>query len=208
MKRTKTCLLGPMEWIGCVRCVKSRCYFVTRTFALIAPVHPVLHRVSCSYETIPNAAKHYETHQNMCFGSDGVDWVCSLHKIPMLLRDMNFCINAPVHPVLHRVSCCYEMIPNAAKHYATHQNMSLGSNGVDWVCLLRKIPISLRGMNFCINCTSSPCFASSFMQLRNDPKCILTLCNTPKHEFRVQCGGLGAFVAKNPDVTSWHELMH
>jgi hypothetical protein len=48
--------------IGCVRCEKSRRDFAALTFALIAPVHPVLHRVSCSYETIPNALKHYETH--------------------------------------------------------------------------------------------------------------------------------------------------
>ena len=32
--------------------------------------------------------------------------------------------------------------------------------------------------------------------------------NTTKHEFRVQWGGSGAFVAKNSDVTSWHELLH
>ena len=112
-----------MEWIGCICCEKSRRHFIARTFALIAPVQPVLHRVSCSYETIPNASKHY----------------------------------------------------------ATHQNMSLGSNAVDWVHLLRKIPISLRGTDFCINCTSSPYFASSFMQLRNDPKRSHTLCNAPKH---------------------------
>jgi hypothetical protein len=149
MQRTKTWVLGPMEWIGCVRCEKSRRDFVARTFALIAPVDPVLHRVSCSYETIPNAPKHY----------------------------------------------------------ATHQNMSLGYNGVHWVCSLWKISTWYHGTNFCINCTSWPCFASSFMQLRNDPKCIPTLCNTHKHEFRVQWGGLGAFVAKNPDVTSWHELL-
>ena len=31
------------------------------------------------------------------------------------------------------------------------------------------------------------------------------LRNAPKHEFRVQCGGSGAFVAKNSDATSWHE---
>ena len=54
-----------MGRIGCIRCEKSRRDFVERTFALIAPVHPVLHRVSCSYEMIPNAPKHYEMHQNM-----------------------------------------------------------------------------------------------------------------------------------------------
>ena len=58
-----------MGWIGCVRCEKSRCDFVEQTFALIASVHPVLHRVSCSYETIENAPKQYETHQNMSLGS-------------------------------------------------------------------------------------------------------------------------------------------
>ena len=67
-----------MGWIGYVRCEKSRRDFVARTFALIAPVHPVLHRVSCSYEMIPNAPKHYTTHQNMSLGSNGADWVRSL----------------------------------------------------------------------------------------------------------------------------------
>ena len=30
--------------------------------------------------------------------------------------------------------------------------------------------------------------------------------NAPKHEFRVQWGGSGAFVAKNSDATSWQEI--
>ena len=128
-----------MEWIRCVRCKKSRRDFVARTFALIAQVHSVLHRVSCSYEMNTNAHKHYET----------------------------------------------------------HQNMSLGSNGVDWVHSLWKIPTWLRGSNFGINCTSSTRFGPSFLQLRNDPKCTQTLWKAPNHEFRVQWGGSGAFIAKN-----------
>jgi uncharacterized membrane protein len=71
-----------MWWIGYVRCEKSRRDFVARTFALIALVHTVVHRVLCSYEMIPNAPKHYATHQNMNLGSNGVDWVRSLQKIP------------------------------------------------------------------------------------------------------------------------------
>src|SRR6185437_6589281 len=122
-----------MGQIGCIHCEKSRRDFAARTFALIAPVLPVLHRVSCSYETITNVPKHYET----------------------------------------------------------HQNKSLGSSGVDQVLWLRKITTRLRGTNFCINCTSSVCFATSFMQLRNDNKCTQTLRNIPKHYFRVQLGGLG-----------------
>ena len=197
-----------MEWIGCIRSDKSRRDFVARTLALISPVHPVLQQVSCSYGTIPNAPKYYKTDQNISLGSNRVDWVHSLRKISTWLCGTTFALIAPVHPVLHQVSCSYEMIPNAPKYYETHQNISLGSNGVDWVRSLRKIPMWLRGANFCINCTSLPRFAPSFMQLRNDPRCTQMLRNGLKHLFRVQWGGLGAFVTKNPDVTSWHELLH
>jgi len=186
-----------MGWIGCVRCEKSWRAFVARTFALIAPVRPVLLRVSCSYETIPNAPKHYETHQNMSLGSNGVDQVRSLRNITMWLRGTNFWINWPVQYVLKQVSCSYETIPNAPKYYETHRNNSLGSNGVDWVGSLQKIPTWLRGTIFCINCSGSPRFASGFMQLRNNPKCTQTLRNTPKHKFRVQLCWSGVLVAKN-----------
>ena len=63
---------------------------MAQTFALIAPVQYVLQQVSCSYETIPNAPKHYETHQKMSLGSNGVDQVRSLRKISTPLRRMNF----------------------------------------------------------------------------------------------------------------------
>ena len=152
-----------MERIGCVRCEKSGRDFVARTFALIAPIHTILHWVSCSYETITNAPKHYETYENMSSGSNG--WIGCVHceKPRRGFVAQTFALIAPVHPVLHRVSCSYKMIINAPKHYATHQNISLGSNGVDWVRSLRKISMWLHGKSLCINCTSSPCFASSFM---------------------------------------------
>jgi len=70
---------------------------------------------------------------------------------------------APVQPILHRVSCSNEILPNTPKHYETHTNMSLGSNGVDWVRSLRKILMRLHGTNFFINCTSSTRFALSFV---------------------------------------------
>ena len=63
-----------------VHCEKFRCDFMARTCALIAPVKPVLHRVSCSNETLPNAPKYNAMHQNMSLGSNGVDWVRSLQK--------------------------------------------------------------------------------------------------------------------------------
>ena len=71
-----------MGWIGCVCCEKSGRGFVAQTFAIFAPVPTVLHRVSCSYETITNAPKHNEAYENISLGSNGVDWVGSLQKIP------------------------------------------------------------------------------------------------------------------------------
>ena len=168
MQCTKTWVRGPMGLIGCVRCEKSRRDFVAWTFALTAPVHPVLHRVWCSYELIPDAPKHCATHKNMSFYPMGQIGCVRCEKSQCDIMARTFVLIAPVHPVLHRVSCSNETIPNAPKRYVMHQNMSLGSNGVDWVHSLRKITTRLCGTNFCINCTSSHRFTPSFMQLRND----------------------------------------
>ena len=159
-----------MGWIGSVRYEKSRRDFVVRTFALIALVHPVLHRVSCSYEMIPNAPKHYETHQNMSLGSNGVDQARSLQKN-------------------YNVTWWHELL------HLLHQ-FSMFCNKFHAVT------------KFCITCSSSPSFAPSFKQLRNDPKCTQTLWNTPKHGISVWWGGSGALFAKNYNVTSWHDLLN
>src|SRR6185437_14523839 len=76
-----------------------------------------------------------------------------------------------------------------------HQNMSLGSNGVDRVRSLRKIPMRLCFTNCC---TSSAHFSPSFVRQPNGPECTQIVQNAPKHEFRVQWGGSDAFVAKIP----------
>ena len=144
MKCTKTLVQGPLGWIRCVCWEKFRRDFVARTFAL---VRPVLHRILYGNRTVPNAPKWYE--------------------------------------IL--------------------QNMNLGSNGVDRVLLLRKIPMQLHRRNFC---PSSACFAPSFVRQPNGPKHTQMVRNSPKHELRVQWGGSGAFVTKNYDTTSWHKYLH
>ena len=63
----------------------------------------------------------------------------------------------------------------------------------------------LRGTNFS---TSSARFAPSFVQQRNGPKCIQIVQYRPRQEFGVQWGGSVAFVEKNSNATSWHELLH
>jgi hypothetical protein len=156
-----------MVWIGSVRCEKFRHDFVARTFALIAPVWLVLQQVSCSKETVPNAPKQKETHQNMCLGSNGVDRECSLRKILTWLRGTNFYIT--VWHVLQQVSCSRETVPYAPKRKETHQNMSLGSNGVDREHTLRKISKQLHGTIFWINCTSLARFRSVAKQSQMHP---------------------------------------
>src|SRR6185437_676850 len=74
-----------------------------------------------------------------------------------------------------------------------HQNISLGSNGVDRVHSLQKIPTRPRSTNFC---TSLARFASSFVRQPNGPECTQIVRNTQKRQFMVQWGGSGAFVVK------------
>ena len=111
-----------MDWIRCVGCEKLQRDFVARTFALIAPVLSVLQQVSCSYETIPNATKYYETHQNISLGCNRADWVHSLWKILAWLRGTNFCINCTSSPrfapnlQLRNNPKCTEILWNAPKH--------------------------------------------------------------------------------------------
>ena len=77
------------------------------------------------------------------------------------------------------------MVRNAPKPYETHQNMSLGLDGMDSVDLLQKILTQLCGLNFCINYKSLERFESSIVKQQNRPKCTQTLRNKTKHEFRV-----------------------
>ena len=131
-------------------------------------------------------------------------WIGSVccQKIPTRLRGTNFCTSsarfAPSFVRHPNGPKCTQIVRNAEKRQFRVQ-------GVDRVRLLRKIPTQLRGTTFC---TSSARFAPSFVRQPNGPKCTQIVRNAPKRQFRVQWGGLGAFVAKNSDQTSWHELLH
>ena len=63
-----------------------------RTFALIALVW----RVSYNRETVPNAPKRKEMHQNMSLGTNGVDRERSSRKILARHRAGTFALIAPV----------------------------------------------------------------------------------------------------------------
>ena len=137
---------------------------MARTFALIAPVQPILHRISYSNEMVLNAPKYYETHQNMSLGPDGVDRVDLLQKILTPLCGLNLCINFNSSARFEPSNVKQRNRQKCTQTLREKQNISLVSNGVDRVHSLQKIQTQLRGAKFCINCTISAHFASSFMQ--------------------------------------------
>src|SRR6185437_287624 len=106
-----------MGWIGCFRCKKFQCDFVAQTLAI---VRPVLRRVSLGNQTVLNAPKWYETHQNISLWSNGVDRTRSLRKIPTRLRGMNFCTSsvrfAPSFVRQPNGPECTQIVRNAEKH--------------------------------------------------------------------------------------------
>jgi len=93
-----------------------------------------LDRVLCSNEMVPNAPKYYETRQNMSLGRMVWNSWVRIVKFRRDLMAWTFALIVLVRPVLDRVSCNNETVPNAPKHYETHQNMSLGTIGVNRVC--------------------------------------------------------------------------
>ena len=123
-------------------------------------------------------------------------------KTPTRPRGTNFCTSsarfAPSFVRQPNGPECTQIVRNV-------QNISLGSNGVDRVRSLQKIPTRPRGTNFC---TSLARFAPSFVRQPNGPECTQIVRNAQKHQFMVQWGGLDAFVVKNSDATSWHKLLH
>jgi len=135
-----------MGSIGCVCCEKFRCQFMAQTCELIAPAQLILQRVSCTNETLTNATKHYETHQYMSLGSNGVDRVCSLRKLSIRFRSTNFCIY--VQHFLHQVLCSNETNPKCTK---TVRNAPILQFTVQWggsgVFVAKKIPMRLHGTN-------------------------------------------------------------
>ena len=137
---------------------------------------------------VPNAPKWYETHQNKSIGSNGVDRVLSLRKIPMRLRGTNFCTSSA------RFAPSFVRQPNGPKCTQTIWNArkTLVYGLMGWIGCVRR-------EKFWSDFVARS-FAPSFLRQPNRPKCTQMVRNSPKHEFRVQWSGSGAFVSKNSNV--------
>ena len=151
---------------------------MAQTCALIAPVQPILHRVPCSNETLPNAPKHYEMLQNMSLAPMG--WIeCVLcEKFRCDFMAQTCALIALVQPVVHRVSCTNETLTNPTKHYETHEYMSLASNGGgSGVFIAKTFDATLRDellLQFGLYCTEF-CKATKRFQIHpNSTKCAKT----------------------------------
>ena len=165
-----------MGWIGCIHCEKTSWHELLYWLYQLGPFWIEFHKVmKCS-----------QMHPNKSLASNVVDQVLSLWKIPTRIRSTNFCIdfNSSAH-----FEPSFVRWQNGAKCTQTRWNTPKPEFRVQWGgsgAFVAKNTMWLRGTNFCINWTSSPHFAPSFMLLRNDPKCTQTLWNAPKHEFTVQ----------------------
>ena len=62
-------------------------------------------------------------------------WIGSVRseKFKLDIIAQTFALIAPVWHILHQVSSSSKTVQNAPERKETQQNMSLGSNGVDWV---------------------------------------------------------------------------
>src|SRR6185503_7703811 len=151
---------------------------------------------------VPNAPKWYETHQNISLGSNGVDRVHSLRKIPLRLRGTNFCTSLARFALTSVRQTngpkCTQIVRNAPKNQFRVQWGGSGafvvkhSDSTLWHKLLHK---------FGPFCTE---FGMATKRSQMHPKSTKrrkTLVSGPR-------GGSGAFVAKNSDATTWHELLH
>ena len=112
----------------------------------------------------------------------------SLRKILTRLHGTNFCTSSA------RFASSFVRQPDGPEGNQIVQNttkLSLGSNEVDRVRSLRKIPVRLRFTKFS---TSSARFALCFVRQPNGPECSQIVRNAPKRKFRVQWVGSGAFI--------------
>ena len=157
-----------MVSFGCVCCENSDATSWHELLHLFGLFCAEFRKPTKWFQMHPNSMKHTK---NFSLGSNGVDRVSSMQKIPTRLRGTNF------YTSLARFAPNSVRQPNSSKCAQIKRNVpniSLRSNGVDRVRSLRKIPTRLHCTNLC---TCSACFAPSFVRQPNDSM----LPNRTKH---------------------------
>ena len=191
-KRAKISDLGPMGWIGCVCCEKFWRDFVAWTFAQVRPVLHEFCKATKRSQMHPNSTK---CTKSSVYGTMG--WIGYV-RCEKFRRDFMAWAFAPSFVRQPNGPKCTQIVRNTPNHQFRVQWGGSGAFGV-------KNSDATSFSNFC---TSSAHFAPRFVWQPNGPKCTQIVWMAPKHMFMVQLGGSGAFVAKNSDATSWHELLN
>jgi hypothetical protein len=142
-----------VQWSGSGTFItkKSQRNFISRTCALMAPVRPVFHRLSCCNGTVRNARKH-EFWVQWSGSHAFVAKNANATSFSKLVRQWRLFV----------LSCI--VFRAVSKRSERPQFMTFRSNGVDLVRWLRKLKTRLHLANFCVNGSSSASFASSFVQ--------------------------------------------
>jgi hypothetical protein len=143
--------VGPIEWIRCVRCDKFRRNIIQQTCTLMAQVRPVLHRHSCSNESVRNASKYKFWVQQSGSGAF-VAKFSDVTSFSELVRSWH---------LFGQLCIDFRAV---TKRSETPQNMSCWSIEVDQVSLSRQISTQLRLVTLCVNFAISASFASTFVQ--------------------------------------------
>ena len=122
-------------------------------------------------------------HQNVSLWSNGVHWVRSFRKIPMRLRFTNFCTSSAC------VVSSFVRQPNSTKCTRTSV---WGPMGRIECVRCKKYPRDFVAQTFVV---VRPVL-HEFRKANKQSRMLPNHTNAPKHQFRVQWGGSGVFVAK------------
>ena len=150
---------------------------MAQTFAL---ARPVLHRVSYGNQTVTNASKFYETHQNVSLWYNGVDRMLSSRKIPTRLHGTNFCTSSA------RFAPSFLRQPNGPECTQIVRNAPQCQFTVQW------------GGSDAFSVKNSD--ATSRMHTNSTKR--------TKTSVRGPTGWIGCVRCEKFDANSWHELLH
>src|SRR6187551_1400110 len=124
-KRTKTSLLDQKTWIGCVRFVSGSKLCIVSLTTRIGALNATFAWFFCTI------TKLMKTNQNITIGSKNMDWVRLFCFWPETVRrfvnDLNRCIK-------YNPDMVFCIVTKLTK---TNQNITIGSENVDWVRSLR-----------------------------------------------------------------------
>src|SRR5919201_1892114 len=110
-----------MGWIGCVHCEKFNYKFFRTKSVQSGPPGRFSHSFSYRNRNFKNAL-------NMCFGSNGMDWVRPLRKIQLQVFSYQKCPERPSRPIFAQFFVLEPKLQKRAKHEFWVKRDGLGAS--------------------------------------------------------------------------------